>query len=29
MTAFESGAGRNGVHGFEQHLEINIIRLPA
>jgi hypothetical protein len=29
MTAFESGAGRNGVHGFEQCLEINIIRLPA
>jgi hypothetical protein len=29
MTAFESGAGRNGVHRFEQYLEINIIRLPA
>jgi hypothetical protein len=29
MTALESGAGRNGVHGFEQYLEINIIRLPA
>jgi hypothetical protein len=29
MTAFESGAGSNGAHGFEQYLEMNIIRLPA
>jgi hypothetical protein len=29
MTAFESGAGRNRVHGFKQHPEISIIRLPA
>jgi hypothetical protein len=29
MTALESGAGRNGVHGFEEYLEINTIRLPA
>jgi hypothetical protein len=29
MTAFESGAGCNGVHGFKQYPEISIIRLPA
>jgi hypothetical protein len=29
MAAFESGAGRNGVHGFKQYPEISIIRLPA